>query len=77
MFDEQILVEPDAAIAPDTDNDPTRCYVCGEKATAVCGRCKLAVCEEHQQKEREPVTKISMILCDECADYYDGLVRPD
>lgn len=59
------------------EKDPTKCYVCGEKAIATCIRCKLLICEEHRQVKHEPVTREKMVLCDECADYYEGLIQPD
>ncbi len=71
------MIEEQMPIVQKQDEDPTRCYVCGEQATATCARCKLAICDEHRQDTREYVTKVTMILCDECADYYEGIVKPD
>lgn len=59
------------------EEELARCYLCEEKAIATCARCKMPVCDEHQQETREYVTKVKMILCDECADYYEGLIKPD
>jgi hypothetical protein len=74
MLEEQIT-----AIPPETEGgklDPRRCYVCGDKATAQCARCQMPVCPEHQQKARDYVTRIPTILCDDCADYYEALIKP-
>jgi hypothetical protein len=37
----------------------------------------MPVCEDHRVVAHEYVTKAPMTLCDECADYYEGLVAPD
>ena len=71
MQEEQIRLEQ----AP--EQDPTRCYVCGEAAIATCTRCKLSICEEHREVKHEPVTRAGIVFCDECADYYEGLIQPD
>jgi hypothetical protein len=59
------------------ERDPTKCYVCEEKAVVTCTRCTLPICEEHREVKYEPVTKAKIVLCDECADYYEGLIQPD
>jgi hypothetical protein len=42
--------------------DPTKCYVCEAEATAVCAQCKMPICDEHQQKVQEYVTKVTIVL---------------
>jgi hypothetical protein len=59
------------------EQDPTKCYVCEEKAVAICARCTLPICEEHRTVKHDPVTKAKIVLCDECADYYEGIIQPD
>jgi hypothetical protein len=71
MHEEQIPIE----LRP--EQDPAKCYVCEEKAVATCTRCTLPICEEHREVKHEPVTKAKIVLCDECADYYEGLIQPD
>ncbi len=71
MHEEQI------PIGQRPEQDPTKCYVCEEKAVATCTRCGLPICEEHREVKHEPVTKAKLVLCDECADYYEGLIQPD
>ncbi|WP_052890348.1 hypothetical protein [Thermogemmatispora carboxidivorans] len=74
MLEEQITEIP-----PETEGgkiDPRKCYVCGAKATALCARCQMPVCPEHQQSTRDYITKIATILCDDCADYYEALIKP-
>lgn len=71
------MLEEEIEIKPATEGDPTKCYVCGQAMTANCTRCKQPVCEEHQQQVRDPISKVSMLLCDECADYYASTVQPD
>jgi hypothetical protein len=71
MLEEQIVIKPA------TEGDPTKCYVCGGEMIASCARCKQPICDEHRQESRDPIAKVTMVLCDECADYYEGLVKPD
>jgi hypothetical protein len=74
MFDEQVTEIP-----PEIEGgkiDPKKCYVCGDKATAQCARCQMPVCAEHQQPARAYITKLSTVLCDDCADYYEALIKP-
>lgn len=71
------MLEEQIEIRPATEGDPTKCYVCGEQMTATCARCKQPICEEHRQAAREPVVGVTLVLCDDCADYYEGLVKPD
>ncbi len=63
--------------AQNPGKDPAKCYVCEGKAVATCVRCMLPICEEHREVKHEPVTKAKVVLCDECADYYEALVQPD
>lgn len=60
-----------------SEQDPMKCYVCGETAIATCTRCTLPICEEHREVKHDPVTEAGIVLCDECADYYEGLIEPD
>jgi hypothetical protein len=71
MFEEQIAEGQMPGV------DPMKCYVCEATATVTCARCKMPVCEDHRVVAHEYVTKAPMTLCDECADYYEGLVAPD
>jgi hypothetical protein len=71
MHEEQIPIEQRP------EQDPTKCYVCEEEAVATCTRCTLPICEEHREVKHEPVTRAKIVLCDECADYYEGLIQPD
>ncbi|HLG64579.1 MAG TPA: hypothetical protein VKY19_21755 [Ktedonosporobacter sp.] len=71
MHEEQIRPLPDA------ERDPTKCYVCEDKAVATCIRCTQPICEEHREVKHEPITWARMVFCDECADYYEGIVQPD
>ncbi len=71
MFEKQIVEGQRQGV------DPTKCYVCEAAATAICARCEMPVCGDHRQVAHEYVTKAPMTLCDECADYYEGLVTPD
>lgn len=59
------------------EQDPTKCYVCEAEAMARCTRCNMPICDEHQQETHSPVTKLTVVLCDDCADYYEGLLKPD
>jgi hypothetical protein len=71
MHEEQIGLEQSP------ERDPTKCYACGETAIATCTRCMLSICEEHREVKHDPVTRAAIVLCDECADYYEGLIQPD
>lgn len=71
MHEEQIRLEQRP------EQDPTKCYVCEEKAVTTCTRCALPICVAHREVKHEPVTKVRIVLCDECADYYEGLIQPD
>ncbi|HLI88877.1 MAG TPA: hypothetical protein VKV37_09315 [Ktedonobacteraceae bacterium] len=72
-----MIEEPEIVGGNKSGEDPTKCYVCEAEATATCARCKMPVCDEHQQVAHEYITKVPMTLCDECADYYEALVKPD
>lgn len=71
MHGEQIILEPRL------ERDPTKCYVCEDKAITTCTRCMLPICEEHGEVKHEPVTRVRLVLCEACADYYEGLIQPD
>jgi hypothetical protein len=71
MYEEEIL----ETLPP--EENPTKCYVCGDNAVATCERCKMPICDEHRQKKRLYVTRILTTLCDDCTDYYEAIIQPD
>ena len=71
------MPEKQIPIKQPPERDPTKCYVCEEKATGTCSRCALPICEEHRVVKYEPVMRARILLCDECADYYEELIQPD
>lgn len=63
-------------VEPEQVVDTRVCYLCQRDATATCAQCKMPVCEEHRHQVQEYVTRVSVTLCDECADHYDGVIMP-
>jgi hypothetical protein len=45
MHEKQIRIEQQP------ERDPTKCYMCEEKAIVTCTRCTLPICEEHRELE--------------------------
>lgn len=68
---------PTPPMDPEQLVDPKRCYVCSEDATAVCAHCQMPICEEHREDTRISATRLTVPLCDECADKVEGLIIPN